>query len=46
MLPNILANIGTTDQRFTFQAGGTGYLQDLFTSIWRPRTRGSGFQVN
>lgn len=27
MLPNILANIGTTDQRFTFQAGWTGYLR-------------------
>jgi hypothetical protein len=27
MFPNILAEIGTTDQRFTFQAGWTGYLR-------------------
>ena len=27
MFPNILADIGTEDQRFTFQAGWTGYLR-------------------
>jgi hypothetical protein len=27
MFPNILAEIGTEDQRFTFQAGWTGYLR-------------------
>lgn len=27
MFPNILADIGTNDQRFTFQAGWTGYLR-------------------
>jgi hypothetical protein len=27
MFPNILADIGTQDQRFTFQAGWTGYLR-------------------
>ena len=27
MFPNILADVGTDDQRFTFQAGWTGYLR-------------------
>jgi len=27
MFPNILAEVGTDDQRFTFQAGWTGYLR-------------------
>jgi hypothetical protein len=27
MFPNILADVGTEDQRFTFQAGWTGYLR-------------------
>ncbi|PZR26874.1 MAG: hypothetical protein DI535_12790 [Citrobacter freundii] len=27
MFPNILAEVGTEDQRFTFQAGWTGYLK-------------------
>lgn len=27
MFPNILADIGTSDQRFTFQVGWTGYLR-------------------
>jgi len=27
MFPNIIADIGTSDQRFTFQAGWTGYLR-------------------
>jgi hypothetical protein len=27
MLPNMLADIGTSDQRFTFQAGWTGYIR-------------------
>jgi hypothetical protein len=27
MFPNLLADIGTEDQRFTFQAGWTGYLR-------------------
>ncbi len=27
MFPNILAEVGTSDQRFTFQAGWTGYIR-------------------
>ena len=27
MFPNILAEVGTDDQRFTFQAGWTGYIR-------------------
>ncbi|MET0392762.1 MAG: TonB-dependent receptor [Chitinophagaceae bacterium] len=27
MFPNVLAEVGTSDQRFTFQAGWTGYLR-------------------
>ena len=34
MFPNILADIGTEDQRFTFQAGWTGYLQKNNLSIF------------
>jgi hypothetical protein len=46
MFPNILADIGTEDQRFTFQAGWTGYLRktsyQYLTSqnpwLWMPGT--------
>lgn len=44
MFPNILAEIGTTDQRFTLQAGWTGYIRKTTYQylasqnpwLWRP----------
>ena len=46
MFPNVLADIGTEDQRFTFQAGWTGYLRkttyqylaSLNPWLWLPGT--------